>query len=149
MRNNRYGLIPHSWWSPQELSRELAGWANLFSDGVRNFTRQSVPRLTIEEENDSYLVKAALSGFDPEKIEVEVVGDFLTIRGEKLSSGLEDGERYLHRERSADHLEETVKLPGRVFSSKVEAKFSHGVLTVKLPREAEAKPKSIKVAVEK
>lgn len=149
MRSNRYGLIPHSWWTPQELGREFAGLVNLFSDGLRGFTRSSMPRMTIEEEGDAYVVRTVLPGYDPESLEAEVVGDFLTIRAEKASSKLEESERFIHRERAADHLEETVKLPARVVAGKVDAKYKDGILTVTLPREAERKPRSIKVSVEK
>jgi HSP20 family protein len=149
MKNQRYDLAPQSWWSPGELHRDFFHLFNLFSDGARDWRRSFLPKMTVEEEKNAYVVKVALPGFDPDQLEAEVVGDFLTVRGEKTSSTLDDGERYIHRERAADHVEETIKLPGRVIPGKVEAKYVHGILTVTLPREAEVKPKTIRVALDK
>lgn len=108
----------------------------------------SFPRMTIDDSNEHFVVRVALPGYDPEKIEAEVVGDFLTIRGEKYTGALEDGERYIHRERMSDHFEETIKLPGKVVSAKVAANYRDGVLSVTLPREEPQTPQPIKVRVE-
>ncbi len=149
--NNRYGLVPQSWWGSVgiDLPRDLMNLLDFFGDNTREIHPSALPRMTVDEEKDAYVVKVMMPGFDPEKIDAEVIGDFLTIRGEKYSTALEDGERFIHRERSSDHIEETIKLPGRVTPDKVAAKYVNGVLTVTLPREEEPKPQTIKVTVGK
>ena len=152
MRNNsRYGLVPQSWWGSVgiDLPRDLMNLLDFFGDNTRELRQVTLPRMTIDEEKDAYVVKVLMPGFDPGKIDAEVVGDFLTVRGERPGTVLEDGERFIHRERSSDHIEETIKLPGRVTPDQVAAKYVNGVLTVTLPREEEHKPKAIKVQVGK
>ena len=147
---DRYGMLPQSWWGDAvtELPREIFGVLNELANGSRTARWYELPRLVIDDTADGYEVKAALPGYDPDSIGVEVIGDFLTLRADKRSADPGENGRFIHRERSADHLEETIKLPGRVTPSGVTARYVDGVLTVKLPREIPAEPKNIKVSVE-
>lgn len=149
--NNRYGLVPRTLWdNAVDFPRELFNLFDVFGagDAANEYRTASFPKMTIDDEKDAFVVKAALPGYEPDKMEAEVIGDFLTIRGEKYTGGLDDGERYIHRERMSDHLEETIKLPGKVVPGKVSARYKDGILTVTLPREEEKTPQAIKVKVE-
>ncbi len=150
MKNsNRYGLVPQSWWGGMELDfpREVMSLLDFFGDRNRDFHQAILPRMTVDEEKDAYVVKVLMPGFDPERIDAEVVGDFLTVRGDKPDIELRQGERFIHRERSADHVEETIKVPGRIMPEKVAAKYVNGVLTVTLPRTENQTPQTVKVQV--
>lgn len=148
---NRYrhtSLVPQSWWSTrQEMPRDIANFFDQVHDLLRDSRNTGIPRIFIEEQDQQILVRAMLPGYDPESLEAEVLGDFLTIRGDKPSAALEDQERFLHRERSGDHLEETIKLPSRVNPAAVNAVYRDGILTITMPRENKQIPQSIKVEV--
>lgn len=148
---NRFGMLPQSWWGDTvtELPREIFGMLDELTRGGRHARWYELPRMVIADTTDGYEVKAALPGYDPDSIGVEVVGDFLTLRADKKSADPGENGRFIHRERSADHLEETIKLPGRVTPGGVKARYVDGVLTVTLPREVPAEPKNIKVSVER
>ena len=148
---NRYhhtGLVPQSWWNTrQEMPRDIANFFDQVHDLLRESRGTGLARMTVEEQEQQITVRVMLPGYDPASLDAEVLGDFLTIRGDRHSSKLEEKERFLHRERAADHLEETIKLPSRVNAAAVTAVYQDGILTITLPREEKQIPQNFKVSV--
>jgi len=102
------------------------------------------PPLNLWEDAENIYAEAELPGLTMDSVEVFVVGSELTIRGER--KGLdEQGVSYHRRERGTGRFERTVMLPTPINADKVEATFKDGVLTVKMPKAEEAKPRKIKV----
>jgi HSP20 family protein len=62
----------------------------------------------------------------------------LTIKGEKKEEREQTGENYYHMERSYGNFQRTIPLPCEVETDDVDAVFKNGVLTIKLPKTAEA-----------
>lgn len=101
--------------------------------------------LDMYETDDAVVVKASVPGVKPEDVEVSVVGDTLTIRGEiKADEKVENGQ-YLCRELARGRFARSVSLPGLVQADKAKAEFENGILTIQVPKAEEAKPKVIKV----
>jgi len=101
--------------------------------------------LDMYETDDAVVVKASVPGVKPEDVEVSVVGDTLTIRGEiKADEKVENGQ-YLCRELARGRFARSVSLPGLVQADKAKAEFENGILTIQVPKVEEAKPKVIKV----
>jgi len=101
------------------------------------------------EKKDEIIVKASVPGLKPDDIEVSVTGDVLTIRGEtKSEEKIEEG-TYLRQERRYGKFERSLQLPALVVADKTDARFEHGVLTLRLPKAEEAKPRTIKVKTNK
>lgn len=97
------------------------------------------------ETDEAVVVKVSVPGVKPEDVEVSVVGDTLTIRGEiKADDKVENGQ-YLCREMAHGRFARSVSLPGLVQADKATADFQNGILTVEIPKAEEAKPKTIKV----
>lgn len=105
------------------------------------------PSVDIYEEGDSLVVKAELPGVRKEDLDVKVTGDTITISGEKKKE--EDiSEKGYHRvERSWGSFTRTLAFPTEVQSAKAEAKFTDGVLEVKVPKTTEARKKERKVKI--
>jgi HSP20 family protein len=97
------------------------------------------------ETKDEVVVKAAMPGIKPEQTEVTITGNTLTIRGEAKEEKEVKEENYLCRERRMGIFSRSVSLPDGLKTDKAEATFEHGVLTLKIPKAEEAKPKTIKV----
>ena len=94
-------------------------------------------------------VTLPLPGCNGDEIEVEMLGDILTIRAERCEEKKDDKDKhYLRRERSTMAYEESVKLPVRVIGDEAKAKYENGVLTVTLPREEKAADKAHTVKVQ-
>jgi HSP20 family protein len=108
----------------------------------------SVPTDMIETK-DNVVVKMSAPGVKPEDIDISVVGDTLTIKGETKSEEQFEEGSYIRKERRVGSFQRTLSLPASVASDKAKAEFEHGVLTLTLPKAEEAKPKSIKVTLKK
>ncbi len=106
---------------------------------------RSFPAVNVWEDGDSLYAEAELPGVDPKEIEIEVVGNVLTLRGEKKHQREEGGKGFHCIERSYGAFNRSIELPTSVDSDKVSAAFKNGVLTVTLPKHPESKPKRITV----
>ena len=108
--------------------------------GRRSFT----PRIDIVEKDGDIYLRAELPGVDKSDVRVEVEDNQLFLTGEKRLGG-DDADKQLQRERSAGRFARTFNLPRTVDAQAIEASYKDGVLTVKLPRSGDAKPRRIDV----
>jgi HSP20 family protein len=108
-----------------------------------------MPAVDVFEKADKFVVKAELPGIREDDIHVSVVGDTLSIRGEKKTETEVKEEDYYRSERSYGSFYRSIPLPSKVDANKIEATFEDGVLEVALPKSAKAKPKKIAVSAKK
>jgi HSP20 family protein len=106
---------------------------------------RAYPLLNIEETDDSYIIEALAPGADPEKLNLSIVRDQLTISGAKPGLDSVKAEAWHRNERAAGSFVRTVTLPGEVDAEKVEAHYKNGLLTVTLRKAEGAKPKQITI----
>ena len=97
------------------------------------------------ETKDEVVVKAALPGVKPEEVEVTITGNTLTISGESKEENEVKEKDYLRQERRYGSFTRTVSLPDGLKADKADASFQNGVLTLKIPKSEEVKPKTIQV----
>jgi HSP20 family protein len=103
------------------------------------------PALNAWEDADSYYVEAELPGLALEDLEIALTeGDTLSIKGQRKGPA-DHGGNWHRRERAFGEFARTLKLPGAVDAEKVEASLKLGVLTVKLPKAPQLKPRRIEV----
>lgn len=106
-----------------------------------------LPVMDLVERDGEYELQAELPGVAPEEVEVKLSEGMLTIKGEKTSGRSEEREDYHLRERSYGSFQRSFGLPSGVDEDKVSATFANGVLTVTLPKSAEARQKERKIEV--
>jgi len=116
-------------------------------DNAGLFDGEWAPAVDVYENADKVVVKTELPGMDQSDIEIEILGDTLTIKGEKKKEEESKGRHYHRLERVYGSFHRSVTLPGEVESAKAKASFKSGVLEIELPKKEEAKPKQIKVSV--
>jgi HSP20 family protein len=102
--------------------------------------------LDISENENEFVVKASLPGVRPEDVQITAHGDTLTIRGEMKAEEEKKDEHFHVRERRYGLFQRTVTLSTPISADKAQAQFENGVLTLRLPKAEESKPKRIKVA---
>ena len=124
---------------------ELAVAGELCAPRRPDGQRRCVLPLDIAETEDEFIVKASLPGVRPEDVHITAHGDTLTIRGEMKAEEEKKGEHYHLRELRQGHFQRTVTLSTPISADKAQAQFENGVLTLKLPKAEEAKPKEIKI----
>src|SRR4051812_19338186 len=102
--------------------------------------------LDIGETEDEYVIKASLPGVKPEDVQIPVLGDTLTIRGEGKSEQEKKGHAWHLRERRFGCFQRSVALASPVNADQARAHYDHGVLTLTLPKAEQAKPRQIKIS---
>lgn len=107
-----------------------------------------VPLVDIfETESHDVVIKAELPEMAREDIDVTVDHETLTIKGTRNAPADVPEDRYRRVERRYGTFSRSFTLPNTVDSTKVSADYKNGVLTVRLPFKAEAKPRTISVDV--
>lgn len=98
------------------------------------------PAVDVVENDRNFKVNAELFGMEPENVDVTVSGDMLVIQGERREERHDDGDRgnYLHREISYGSFRRVIPLPDAADADQAEASFRNGILTVDIPKKAEA-----------
>ena len=92
-------------------------------------------------DNDNYVIEAALPGLNPDAVNVEVLGNRVTISGEYPATP--EGRQYLVRERPTGRFQRIVTLPTEADASKAQGSCEHGVLRLTVPKAEHAKPKRL------
>ena len=142
-------------WNPfQEFENMLERYSK---SGMSNLGKQLntelsfadwAPSVDIEEEEDKYVIKADLPGVDKKDIEVKLENGVLSIRGEKHTEKETGKGTKKHRtERFHGTFARSFTLPDAVRADKVDASYKDGVLSLTIPKQEEAKPKSIDIKV--
>jgi HSP20 family protein len=121
----------------ERLFRPLA-WRAAEGDGL-------MPALDVRQNPDELIVEVALPGVQPDDVDITITGQTLVIRGEMKAEERDEGDSYLYRERRSGSFHRQLQLPVRVAGDSAEATFEHGVLTLRIPKAEEVKPRQIQV----
>jgi len=97
------------------------------------------------EEDDTYFVKMALPGVNKDDVEIDIVNDSVTIKGHTKKEKDESSKKKYYCQTLETSFEQTFNLPGKIDADKAEASYKDGILTLKLPKSEETKPKKIEV----
>ncbi len=105
------------------------------------------PAVDVEENAEGFVLRADLPGISQQDVKVSLLGDTLTLRGErKLES--ERGENGTHRvERFSGAFERTFVLGVPVRGDQVKAVYRDGVLEIRVPKSEESRTREIEVQV--
>ncbi len=114
-------------------------WMDVFRGG------EVGPRLDVSESANEITVRAELPAIKPEDVDVDISGNILTIRGEKKEEHQERQRNYIYSERQFGSFSRSVPLPSSVDPNEVDAAYKDGILTVRIAKRAEARPKRIPI----
>ncbi|MGY1680276.1 Hsp20/alpha crystallin family protein [Geodermatophilus sp. SYSU D01176] len=132
-------------WDPFRELDELAERVNsLWEAGFTGGLRSWAPLADVEETEDAYSVEIELPGVQREDIDIQLDDRRLVVSGEvkeKERTGV-----LRRRTRRVGHFEYSVTLPADVDPDDVSARLDDGVLTVRVPKAAQAKPRRIEIA---
>ncbi len=105
------------------------------------------PAIDVAERDNGYELTAELPGMDASNIEVKYADNLLTIKGEKKEEKEEKKKGYYMSERRYGSFQRSLRLPNGIDADKIAASFKNGVLTVTLPKTAEAQKSEKKITV--
>jgi len=144
-------------WNPVTLTpvRDLFGYqdeVNRLLDGF--FTKSMLhgdiapaftPAVDIEESADEFILRSDLPGVSQKDVKVSLIGDVLTIRGERKRESESNGGGRHRVERVHGSFERSFRLGTPVSADKVKAQYRDGVLEIHVPKAEEAKVREIEV----
>ena len=108
--------------------------------------REMLLALDVQANDEGYTITALVPGLDADDLDLEILKNTVTIRGQFKSTEQEDS-KYLMSELPSGSFSRSITLPTDVDASKVEANIKNGVLSLYVPKAEEDKPKSIKVKI--
>ena len=92
--------------------------------------------LDVATVGDDFVVRASLPGVAPDRIQVSIADNVLTIRGETAAQFDSGAGAYLMRERRSGAFHRALRLPDTVDQDQAQPRYEHSVLTVTLPKAA-------------
>lgn len=107
--------------------------------------RAWTPSVDVLDSEKEVTVRAEVPGLGPEDVEVTLSGTTLLLRGEKKEEREERGQAYYRAERRYGAFQRAIPLPAGVDPDKVSAEYDKGVLTVRIAKSEQARPKRIEV----
>jgi len=124
-----------SWLDREPLSllrEEMDDLLGRFFEGgeARWPLRQSIPPLELSETNGELRVKMDVPGMKPSDIDIQIVGNTLTVSGERKEEKEEKGRTYHRVERRSGEFSRSITLPCEVKEDNVDARYHDGVLTI-------------------
>jgi HSP20 family protein len=130
---------------------EMARMREYFETGQEERRRTHatawVPTTDIFAEGDDLVIRCELAGVEREDIDIELIGDTLTISGERRSE-LSKEVHFYTRERSFGHFRRSMNLPEGIDDDDVSASFKDGMLQVTVRGAAAAAPEPRRIVIE-
>jgi HSP20 family protein len=114
----------------QQMSQQIGQWG--------------LPLDVVENEGE-FVVKASIPGINPDDLEITFSDHNLIIKGEIKEDRAVEESRYQLRERRFGRFERSLYLPTEVKADQIEANYDAGVLSLRLPKSEEVKPKRISI----
>ena len=129
----------------EELDRQFPVLWDTLSGRFPQLAARPFPALNVWEEKDHFCAEAEVPGFKNEDLDISVVGNELTIKGNRQEPSPEKETTFHRRERGVGTFTRVVRLPVEIDAAHVEANLRDGVLTVTLPKSEAARPRKINV----
>ncbi len=141
------GLIK---WTPffepfEELEKAMSEFSPLTRGTQTNF----VPAVDVYEDKDNVIVETQLAGIDPEKVDISIENDVLSIKGESEKKSEVEDKNYYRKEIRRGSFYRNVPLPTHVEGNKASAIAEDGVLKVSIPKLKNGGAQSIKIRTKK
>lgn len=144
-------------WDPTRELDSLQGEMNrLFStffdtpEGGANgngTARRWIPPMDLVETQDHFVLKADLPGMGEQDVNIELDNNVLEIAGERRTEHEEQHEGFYRLERATGAFSRALTLPDGIDPEAVAAAFDNGVLTVRIPKPEQSKPRRVKIGV--
>ena len=135
-------------WAPfHALRRELDDLFDRFGTFSPAAPRGVFPPVNLYETSDAFVLTAEVPGVAPEALEISLEGATVTLRGERNRAS-EEGASVHRSERPVGAFRRAIDLPVPIDADQVEAVHRNGVLTLRLPKAPEHRPRQIRVKAE-
>ena len=107
------------------------------------------PAVDMYEDKDNIIIETQLGGIDPEKVDISIENNVLTIKGESEKKSEVEDKNYYRKEIRRGSFYRSIPLPTKVDGEKAQAVNEDGMLKITVPKVSEVKPKTIKIQTKK
>lgn len=135
-------------WNPvgELASMEVDRLNRMFSGFYGGLGRAWVPAVDVyENDNHEFVLKVELPEMKREDIAITYDNGVLTLKGERTGEVAISRENYHRVERQHGSFTRSFTLPATVDPARIQASYTDGVLTIRVPQHEEAKPKQIEI----
>lgn len=122
---------------------------NEFLPALRGDQAGFTPAVDMYEDKDNVIVETQLAGIDPEKVDIAIENDVLTIKGESEKKSEVEDKNYYRKEIRRGNFYRSIPLPTKVEGDQASAIVEDGILKISVPKAAAVKPKTIKIQTKK
>ncbi len=120
-------------------------FANFFPSHPDRETDRWHPAVDILENENEFNINVELPGVENNAIDMQVEKNILTLKGERKMEKKKNKGKYARAERYYGSFQRSFRLPDAVDADNLTASLEKGVLSIRLPKKEETKPRSIKV----
>ena len=130
---------------PLTMAREMLRFDPRRENGQASFA----PSFDVKETEDAFIFHADLPGVKSEDLDLHLADGRLTVSGHRRNESESSNDKYHVYERISGTFSRTFALPRQADTDKVDARLEDGVLTVEVPKRADAKPRKIQINANK
>ena len=142
----RYNPVGYDRSLPGEFKQILEKFWNTGEDDQSNVvTSQWTPRVDVKEEPQRFVIQCDIPGVDPNDIEISMEKGVLSVRGERKSAQVTEGEKFTRIERSHGLFHRRFSLPDSADADGISAQGRHGVLEITIPKRPEQVARRIQI----
>ena len=125
--------------SPRRPERQETNFLSPSDDGEGQLT------IDVYQTDTDVVIKSTIAGVKPEDLDVSIVNDMITIRGERRQEDEVHEENYYYQECYWGSFSRSIILPIDVLADKIEASMKNGILTIRMPKADNTRTKKIQV----
>lgn len=112
---------------------------------VRGHQFGFTPAVDMYEDKDNIVIETQLGGIDPEKVDISIENNVLSIKGESEKKSEVEDKNYYRKEIRRGSFYRSIPLPTKVDGEHAQAVNEDGILKITVPKAPEVKPKTIKI----
>lgn len=134
-------------WEPFQMDDLLDNFLDREYVPVVPTVNKFIPPVNIYDDKDNVYVDVAVSGYNPDNIELDVQDGVLTVKGNMEKKREIEEKNYYRKEIKMGSFSRQIALPSEVYGERAEANFDNGVLKISIPKREEVKPKRIEIKI--
>ena len=129
-----------------EMNRLFDRWMHTSNGESKGFGY--IPSVEMKETDESVQLKVEVPGLEAKDLDVEVMDDAVSIKGERKSESKTEEKGMIRSEFHYGLFTRVIPLPAHVQNDKVTADYKNGILSLTLPKSEEEKKKTVKINLE-
>jgi HSP20 family protein len=130
---------------PEPFAQEVNRLFNSLLEPANEQTQRWMPAMDLVEAEDHFVLNADLPGLGEDDVSIEIRDGTLTVSGERKHEHEQKERGYYRVERTFGRFSRSLQLPEGIDPDSVSAEFDKGVLSIRIPKPEERKPRRVQI----